>query len=342
MCERRRLILQKDDSQQAAAARQAALQRHRWIGRAGCLLGIAAGAFGLLLARMSHLWVAFDVFAQFTVQFALLAAAFTVGFFLPRAKVALSLALFVALLAAYGGWPLMMQDNLLSARANPATAGSLKVLTFNTWLGNSSPDDVEAEIRRVDADVVALVEFSPRKQHLLSSLRSLYPHQAKCEGANHCAFAILSKYPLVSSSMQMLWEGPPYMHAVLGGELAGLNVFAVHTTRFPHSRAQFRQMKALSALLQQTPGPKLVMGDFNATPYSRMTGLLEQEADLTRFTSLPSWPAFIGIPQVAIDHVFASQGITAIEPPQLGHPAGSDHFPIHMRLSVPRSTLASN
>jgi len=332
--------LQAEPTEGVLSADQASKRRRLWVGRAGCLLGIAAGLFGLLLGRMSYLWVAFDVFAQFTVQFMLLTIAFLIGLVLPRAKVAFALVLFVGLLAAYGGWPLFRQDNILSARASPPVAGSLKVLSFNTWLSNSSPEEVAAEIGRIDADLVTLVEFDPQQKQLLATLKRQYPYVVDCAGGNHCAFAILSKYPLVSTSQQMLWEGPPYMHAVLGGEFAGLNVFAVHTTRFPHSRAQFRQMKALSGLLLQTAGPKLVMGDFNATPYSRMTGLLESEVGLTRFTSLPSWPAFAGLPQLAIDHVFASQGIAAIEEPQLGNDAGSDHFPVYMRVAVPAALLS--
>jgi endonuclease/exonuclease/phosphatase (EEP) superfamily protein YafD len=325
--------------EQIEAAQAAVKRRRLWIGRAGCMLGLAAGLCGLLLGRMSYLWIAFDIFAQFTVQFMLLTLAFLTGLILPRAKVAFALVMFVGLLAAYGAWPLLGQDNLLSARAGAPAAGSLKVLSFNTWLANSSPQGIAAEVGRIDADVVTLVELDPNNKQLLAALKTRYPYSADCSGGEHCAFAILSKHPIESASKQMIWEGPPYMHAVLGGEFAGLNVFAVHTTRFPHSRAQFRQMKALSGLLQRTAGPKLVMGDFNATPYSRMTGLLESEVGLNRFTSLPSWPAFAGIPQLAIDHVFASEGIAEVEAPRLGDASGSDHFPVYMRLAVPAAAL---
>lgn len=332
--------LQKDSPQPTAEARKA--NRRLWLGRAGCLLGMSAALFGLLLGRMSYLWVAFDVFAQFTVQFLLLFAAFALGLLMPRAKVAASLTLFVVFVLGYGLWPRLEQSDVMAARANAGAAGSIKVLSFNTWLSNSTPKDVEDEIRRVDADVVALVEFGQEKLPMLKSLRAIYPYQADCEGANHCAFAILSKIPVAAADRQLIWEGPPYMRIVLGGDYAGLNVFAVHTTRFPHSRAQFRQMKALSRLLQETGGPKLVMGDFNATPYSRMTAILENEVALRRFTSLPSWPAFTGVPQLAIDHIFASEGISAVEGPVLGNAVGSDHFPVTMRLSVPQSLLAVN
>ena len=53
------------------------------------------------------------------------------------------------------------------------------------------------------------------------------------------------------------------------------------------------------------------MGDFNATPFSRILGVLQDSANLTRLTNLPSWPSQLGLPQIAIDHIFVSPGITA-------------------------------
>lgn len=335
--------MQPDEQTPPLDPQQKVKRRHLWIGRVGAILGILVGITGLLLGRMGNLWIAFDIFSQLTVQFLALTTAFAVGLLLPRAKVAVSLALFVAMSTAYGVWPLLAQDDLMSARASAVASGSkpLKIMSFNTWLSNSAVDAVFDEIKRTDADVVALVEFGSDKERKLPSLKQQYPYQATCNGAPHCNFAILSKYPIASTSIKVGWEGPPLLQIMLGGDFAGLNVFAVHSIRFPHSRAQFRQMKALSALLQQTPGPKLAMGDFNATPYSRMTSIIENEADLKRLTNVPSWPSYIGVPQVAIDHIFASEGIVELQAVQLGNPSGSDHFPIRMSLAVPTSVLAA-
>ena len=61
-------------------------KKRRRAGTAECLLGIAVGITGLLLSRAGHLWVSFDVFSQLTLHFAILTIAFTVGFFLRRAR----------------------------------------------------------------------------------------------------------------------------------------------------------------------------------------------------------------------------------------------------------------
>jgi endonuclease/exonuclease/phosphatase family metal-dependent hydrolase len=55
---------------------------------------------------------------------------------------------------------------------------------------------------------------------------------------------------------------------------------------------------------------------------------------MNRLTRLPTWPSTIEVPQLAIDHVFASQGIRVLAPQQIGKAAGSDHYPIVMTLGV--------
>ena len=77
------------------------------------------------------------------------------------------------------------------------------------------------------------------------------------------------------------------------------------------------------------------LGDMNATPYSRVTATLAAQANLTRLTNLPTWPATIGLPQIAIDHIFVSDGIRQLESQSIGNSAGSDHFPIFMKLAIP-------
>lgn len=109
----------------------------------------------------------------------------------------------------------------------------------------------------------------------------------------------------------------------------------VHTIRFPHSQAQFRQVSEIASLIEKTPGPRLVMGDFNATPFSRILSTLASKANLQRLTWLPTWPSQAGLPQIAIDHIFISPGLKLIESPEIGEPGGSDHYPVAARIAVP-------
>ncbi|MFN0193710.1 MAG: endonuclease/exonuclease/phosphatase family protein [Aestuariivirga sp.] len=299
-----------------------------------CMAGLVVGLAGLFAARLGHIWVAFDVFAQFTIQFVFVAAAYLLGLLMPRLKLLAANVFLVIFIVAYGLWAHLSID-FVAQRALPEGHRELKLMSFNTWFENREFDQIRAEIERADADVVGLVEFGRAKQPVLDALASKYPHRASCFELDFCNFVILSKHPIKASAARVGWAGPPLMWAQLGGAYDGLSVIAVHTIRFPHSRAQFRQVQELVKFLETIPGRRIVMGDFNASPYSRITQTLASQTGLKRLTSLPSWPAWLLVPQIAIDHIFVSPELELFRTEAVGNAAGSDHLPITLSVAVP-------
>ncbi len=281
------------------------------------------------------MWIAFDVFSQFTLQFAVVTLAFAIGRLMPRARLVVAFLLLVAGVGAIGAWPHVASRKPWVVSEIKPGERALTVASFNTLYVNEEVEAVRAEIERLDADIVALIEFGPNKHALVKTLGVRYPHQADCFTTDYCHLAILSKIPLASSSVRAGWDGPPTIIVKLGSEFGGLTIMGVHTLRFPHSRAQFRQIKALSDFIDTLPGSKLVLGDFNATPFSRIITTLANQTGLKRLTWLPSWPSQAQLPQMAIDHIFASPSIRILESERIGEPAGSDHYPIIMQIAVP-------
>ncbi len=300
----------------------------------GCLLGIILGLLGLAGSRLGHLWLAFDVFSQFTVQFGFMVLAFCIGLFMPRAKTLVASVVLIALMLALSVWPYYASSHPAILGKVTANERELKIASFNTWYENKDVNAVVNEAERIDADVLVLIEIGPFKQPLFNQLKQRYPYQARCEDTSECDFAVMSKYPLSNIESQLSWVGPSFVRVTLGPEFGGLTVFGVHTTRFPYSRAQYRQIKAMAGVLEKVVGPHVIVGDFNATPFSRVTQTLAHENGLVRLTTLPTWPARLGLPQVAIDHIFISPGIRQLESESIGNNAGSDHFPIFMKLAI--------
>lgn len=315
-------------------------KKRRGRGRFECELGVLLGLLGLAASRLGQLWISFDVFSQITLQFALVTLAFAIGWLAPRGRHIVALSLLVAGLVGIGMWP-HLASRAPEVLAEPdAGQLALKVASFNTLWTNDDADAVQAEIERIDADVITLIEMSPSKRRILPALKHRYPYQAECYDLDYCNLVVLSKLPIAESEAHGAGElggAPSFIRAKLGPEAGGLNVLGVHTIRFPHSQTQFRQVAALSALIEKLPGPKLVMGDFNATPFSRILTTLQDSANLTRMTYLPSWPARLGLPQIAIDHIFLSAGLKPLEAAAIGEPAGSDHYPVMARIAVPRT-----
>jgi endonuclease/exonuclease/phosphatase (EEP) superfamily protein YafD len=310
--------------------RQKRKVRHRdW---SGATLALLIGLAGLVLGRLGTLWIRFDVFSQFALQFALLCAAGALGLFMPRFKGLITAVLFVGLVALYGLWPYLVT----SGPELPLQQGEkrLRVMQFNVHGGALNTDQALANIKALDPDVMSLVELDEHNKPLLEALKTQWPNQATCWEISGCETAIISKLPLSAPKSQAYWEGPNYTMAALGSDYGNLRLVATHTTRFPFARAQFIQVKALARLLEGG-GPLIVMGDFNATPFSRITDGFAASLGLQRQTSMPSWPANRFTPQLAIDHIFTSAGIRVLDREVAGQASGSDHLPVALTLAMP-------
>ena len=309
-------------------------RKHRdW---SGATIGLALGTAGLFGTRLGHIWIGFDIFAQFWMQFAFLTLASLIGILSPRYKSLVAMVFLSLMIAGYSIWPHFVSSNTNSKiGALLPNEKILKVASFNTLQHNNDFSAIADEILRLDSDVMTLVEFNASKSKVLDLVRVKYPFQETCWKIVECDFAIISKTPLSDVSAKGQWIGPTFISAKLGSEYGGLNVFGVHTTRFPHQRAQLNQVLALAKYMEGVTGRVVMMGDFNATPFSRITQTLSDSLGLERLTYLPTWSARYGFPQLAIDHIFVSPTIRALDNQRIGDSAGSDHFPIAMTLAIP-------
>jgi endonuclease/exonuclease/phosphatase (EEP) superfamily protein YafD len=304
-------------------------------GWSGASLGLLLGVCGLLLARLGHLWIGFDVFSQFSIQFIFLSLAMAIGMVFPRFKALAGTSLFIGMTVIYAVWPQLAFG--ITEAAPPPGMQRLRVASFNTYYLNSEPQRVADEILNINADVMTLLEFGGDKQKVLDAVRTKFPYQENCFNELNCDAAIISKYPLTNFAAKGNWVGPPMIQASLGPQFGSVTIFGIHTTRFPHSRAQFTQVNALVKYIETIPGRVIVMGDFNSTPFSRINQTLSTGLGLTRLTNLPTWPTTFNFPQLAIDHIFVSADIRILTSERLGNNAGSDHFPISITLAVPQN-----
>lgn len=309
-------------------------RKHR--DRSGAAIGLLLGLIGLFCARLGHIWIGFDIFAQFSVQFLFLVIACALGLASPRLKSLVAAVILTVLVAGYSAWPHYVSANAV-AKLSPLEPSerALKVASFNTYFNNQDFAAIAHEVLRLDADVMTLIEFESDRQPVLDQLRSRYPYQVTCWNVNGCDFAIVSKTPLSDVTGNRYWDGPAIITAKLGPEYGGVTIVGVHTSRFPHQRSQLKQVMALINYIETVPGQIILMGDFNATPFSRITQTIVDGLDYKRLTYLPTWSATYGLPQLAIDHIFVSHKIRALSQQQIGEYAGSDHFPITMTLAVP-------
>ena len=321
---------QLEDTENDVLADARKRKRHReW---SGAVFTILIGLAGLIAGKLGLLWPRFDIFAQFTVQFIIFVGAGVAGLFSPRFKGVLAGLVAVLLLVGYGLWPsLNVQQSEALVGANEKR---LKVAQFNLGGARSSPQAIFDSLHALNADVVTLVETAPNGDVILAKLKGDYPFQVNCFDSPGCELAIVSKAPLSNSRLVYAGQAIAMLKATLGPDYGDLHVVTVHTTRFPHITEQFMQFRGIAQALEVEGGPLLLMGDFNATPQSRVLRNLADRLGLSIATYLPSWPATFGVPQLAIDHIMISASLRALSPETVGQSAGSDHTPVAVVLGV--------
>ena len=125
--------------------------------------------------------------------------------------------------------------------------------------------------------------------------------------------------------------GIPQLHALVETPQGTIEVIAVHP-RLPKSAAwQRTRNQTLAALRPRGDAPALVIGDFNATPWSNAAPLLAQGGWRWFGGVQPPWPhSTWGIP---IDAVWG-QGAWAVSGREVGPSIGSDHRPLRVGLRL--------
>jgi endonuclease/exonuclease/phosphatase (EEP) superfamily protein YafD len=202
--------------------------------------------------------------------------------------------------------------------------GTTQVTALAQWLAAAQPD------------AVVVLEVSPALARELSSLKD-YPHQVVHADESPFGMALLSRWPLLHSTIVNDANGIPRIDAQLQWRTQTIALSAVHPMPplSPHWSAQRNQ--TLLAVAQQHnthEHPALVAGDFNATPWSSALVPLQALGWLRATGLRPSWPAVgQGVMGIPIDHVLASPH-WRLQHHSLGPDLGSDHRPVLVQLSL--------
>ena len=225
-----------------------------------------------------------------------------------------------------------------------ATAGSdvgdgdaaVRVVFSNLSIRNDDTGRFVAWIKVSDPDVVVATEASPRHVARLAKAMVEYPFQVLEPRGHPFGMVVYSRYPISSeAATELTGDTPPARVPVMvtadvetpGGVLhvAGFHLFPPMT---PQRRAWRNEQLAIAGdLLAGVDAPKLVVGDFNATPWSAGLRAFQSEHDLSGFNSQATWPVSFGFAGIPIDHAFASRDLPILRI-ETGPDIGSDHRPV--------------
>ena len=258
----------------------------------------------------------------------------------------------LAALTATLSWPVFGQRGEAAVATDPAR---LKVVSANLWHSAAGHDRTIDALLASDADIVGLIEATPRWRPALAPLLAKYPYRVDCfDRDRECLTMLLSKLPIERPIAGRVWKATPI---VAGGVIRWngrpITVLATHWFRpllrsdqspwgaddsarsayladgLPVSRQAGQAGLFAKYLDREAPGDLIVMGDLNGAPWSRVQRAFRAKTRLDNQAGWAgSWPSFLPWPlRLPIDHVL-SRGHLVVTKFEAGPRTDSDHFPV--------------
>jgi endonuclease/exonuclease/phosphatase (EEP) superfamily protein YafD len=326
-------------------------RRNPWA-TVGWVLLIATAAATALATFAAHSWLG-DLAVHFRGQYACVALLAGGLLLVGRRTFAAAAAGLVLLFNAYG---FVDAHSILEsahgptlvprAMANPAPAvGSplaLRVAAVNVFFGNDDYDAVLDWVRLERPDIVSFEEVTPEWEAMLEKLAADYPHRLTSTSNGRFVTALFSRHPLEESTLlHTASNRDREIATVVRVGQRRVRVLAVHAT-WPfgpeHSATRDAEFAGLAAYAREHDEPVVIIGDFNVSPLSphfRRTLLDEGglKSAAVGFGWQPTWPTFLPIGGIQIDHVLVSPSI-AVRDFRRGPRVGSDHRPIAADLQI--------
>lgn len=226
--------------------------------------------------------------------------------------------------------------------AATANAKTLRLLVANVHTDNHDKAALLRLIAKEQPDVFVLQEIDQRWGRALGATRATYPHRFALPRPDNFGIGLYSKHPLLSAqALDLGGGGLPSIHARLQLGARELIVLATHPFPPMNGRAfaeRNRTLDAAARRINAARGPRLWMGDFNASIFSPVyrrvvaaSGLLDPRRGRGLLATWPVGTFPLSLLRIPIDHCLHSREL-ALRDFRVGPPIGSDHLPLLVDL----------
>ncbi|MBI1391222.1 MAG: hypothetical protein GC152_00645 [Alphaproteobacteria bacterium] len=242
-----------------------------------------------------------------------------------------------AVAVAYLGW-IGMSDRVASAPIGVGSSGDVSTLVWANVHREVAPFVRAIELAlQQDADVVAFgeaPEIADVPVAALKKLRSAFPFEAAPEPSG--GVLLLAKTPFENSGATR----KNLKRSVRGAtrtQHGRIDIVAVHlpTPMSPGGQVWRDHFMQETLAIARPDVPALMVGDFNATPWSPQMRRWIAGGRFLRVGGKDSPTWFSRIPGLGlpIDHAFVAGGVRASV--EIGPDIGSDHYPLIVRFKAP-------
>ena len=227
----------------------------------------------------------------------------------------------------------------------PAASPTIRVVSFNVQGQNEQYEQVIEFLAEVDADVIFLHEANRLWEGAFSEALAggRLPYLQHRSRPDHLIFSTLtltraSPWEVVSHGWAEQEARAMEVAVGLGGtEVTMLGIHPLAPTNSRRAALRDAQFEFVADWVGKARGPTVVVGDFNATPWSHVfrpltgSGLRNSQRGFGLSPSFPVDGSFLT--RVPIDHLLHSSHL-AVSARWLGPDLGSDHFPLVVDLAL--------
>ncbi len=299
------------------------------------LLSLLVNASFTLLAYLGQYWWPLDILSNFRAQY--VASLVPVGLVL----IALGqwrwagVAQLSALLNLWAIVPLYLGRPTATDTGKP----SLDLISFNVHMSNHRTAQVASYLAGRAPEVLVLLEATPEMQ---VALHEALPAHQMFGIARTDSFGILFFSRLETSEQRILYLANselPAIEAKVQVDGTSFSILALHT--MPPAGAANAALRDRildeAAAWARAHEHAIILGDFNATPWSHAFRSLLQAGHLHNsqegFGLQTSWPSGLWPVSIAIDHAVHSETLRTMRR-SLGPFLGSDHRPLHVQIGL--------
>ena len=299
----------------------------------------SAAACATVLALFSRYYWIFDNMTAFRLQYYAILTTGAIIYF--ARKKYLIAALFLAV--SFANVPAFARLYIGGYEPIPDSR-TIRIISFNVKEQNADRSRAVEYFGESKADIIVVVEVHTPWIVDLEALAGEYPYRA---GIVHTGTVVFSKIPIVDKKAD--WVGTRAIVTVtLKAEGKMLRLVTAHPTspvrrKYHSRRGRLLDETARIASEAGKEGEVILIGDLNLTPFSPYFGDFVAASGLRDarrgFGFRPTWPTFMPLLYVPIDHCLVSDGI-AVHTFTTGPRLGSDHLPIIVDITIRRDAPA--
>ncbi len=227
----------------------------------------------------------------------------------------------------------------------PAFAGAtpgqhLRILHSNVLRSNRRYSDVISLVKAEQPDIAVFVEVNSSWAKQLSVLSEIFPYSSTQQESERFGSAIYSKLPLNNSSVRAFSNQRKSLLVDVKFQGKIISLIVAHPT-VPIKQQSFidrnQQLAGIGEYAAQVKNPLIVVGDLNTTMWSPFYKNMVKTGNLRNarsgFGILPTWPTFMPLAYIPIDHFLVSKEIGVLKV-HTGSNVGSDHLPLITDLVI--------